>query len=59
LAHWSLTPYLIFLTGESNSEHADEYKCSQKAMIDDWRNQFHQQSDSTTNQNFPFGFVQV
>jgi len=47
----------MFLSGESNAEHAAEYKCSFKAMIDDWRKQFN--LDSGTDASFPFGFVQV
>jgi len=48
---------LYTLLGESNNEHGVEYKCSQKAMIDDWRNKF--STDSGTSNEFPFGLVQV
>lgn len=48
---------VLFSTGESNSAHPAEYKCSFKAMIDDWRKQFN--ANSGTSDSFPFGFVQV
>ena len=45
--------------GEANSRHPDEYLCQQKAMIREWRAQFHRESLEQTRDDFPFGYVQV
>lgn len=46
--------------GEANAGyHKDAYNCSFPAMIDDWRNAFHQATGGQTAIDFPFGFVQV
>lgn len=50
----------LWLPGESNAFHnKDKYNCSFPAMIDDWRMAFHQASGGQTEDDFPFGFVQV
>lgn len=50
----------LWLPGESNAFYnKDEYNCSFPAMIDDWRMAFHQASGGQTEDDFPFGFVQV
>ena len=49
-------------TGEANAfaiNGAEDYVCSFPAMIDDWRQKFHQKSMGETSLMFPFGFVQV
>ena len=46
-------------TGESNTGHPADYACSFTAMINDWREKFHNKSKGQTDLNFPFGFVQV
>lgn len=45
--------------GEANAGSPDLYKCRFPAMIDDWREKFHEGSGGQTDANFPFGFVQV
>lgn len=48
------------LPGESNTFYnTDKYNCSFPAMINDWRMAFHQGSGGQTEDDFPFGFVQV
>lgn len=58
-----LLPYTIYgaiwYQGEANSRHADDYACTFPAMIDDWRQKFHQKSMGETSSKFPFGFVQL
>lgn len=50
----------LWLPGESNAFYnKDKYNCSFPAMIDDWRMAFHQASGGQTEDDFPFGFVQV
>ena len=46
-------------TGESNSGYYKQYLCQQKAMIREWRAQFHRESMGQTRDDFPFGVVQV
>lgn len=50
----------IWYQGESNAFYnKDKYNCSFPAMIDDWRMAFHQASGGQTEDDFPFGFVQL
>ncbi|XP_055957670.1 sialate O-acetylesterase [Patella vulgata] len=49
----------IWYQGESNTHNSDQYACLFPSMIKDWRLKFHQASMGATNQNFPFGFVQL
>jgi sialate O-acetylesterase len=49
----------MYLIGEANIRHPDAYACQFPAMIDDWRSKFNVASKHQTNQQFPFGFVQV
>lgn len=50
----------IWYQGEANAGyHKDKYNCSFPAMINDWRNAFHQATGGQTAIDFPFGFVQL
>ncbi|XP_060573099.1 sialate O-acetylesterase-like [Ruditapes philippinarum] len=49
----------IWYQGEANIRHPDAYACQFPAMIDDWRSKFNIASKHQTNQQFPFGFVQL
>ncbi|XP_071113686.1 sialate O-acetylesterase-like [Haliotis cracherodii] len=51
----------IWYQGEANagSPTMDMYSCMFPAMIDDWRDKFHQGSGGQTDPAFPFGFVQL
>lgn len=50
----------IWYQGEANTDwHQAEYNCTFPAMIEDWRQVFHQGSAGFTGVNFPFGFVQL
>ncbi|XP_078282673.1 sialate O-acetylesterase isoform X2 [Rhinoraja longicauda] len=50
----------IWYQGEANTVwHQEEYNCTFPAMIEDWRQVFHQGSGGSTEINFPFGFVQL
>ncbi|ERE75812.1 sialate O-acetylesterase-like protein [Cricetulus griseus] len=46
--------------GESNEDlNRDLYSCMFPALIDDWRQTFHDGSQKQTERFFPFGFVQL
>ncbi len=48
------------ILGESNTGyHADFYRCMFSKMIQYWRNIWHQRTNSSTDPNFPFGFVEL
>lgn len=50
----------VFFPGESNEDlNRDLYSCMFPALIDDWRQTFHDGSQKQTERFFPFGFVQV
>ncbi|XP_078055357.1 sialate O-acetylesterase [Mustelus asterias] len=50
----------IWYQGEANTDyHNAEYNCTFPAMIEDWRQSFHQGSGGATEIDFPFGFVQL
>lgn len=49
----------IWYQGESNSNHYQQYACQFPTMIEDWRKKFNTASNHATNQDFPFGFVQL
>ncbi|XP_069764732.1 sialate O-acetylesterase isoform X2 [Narcine bancroftii] len=50
----------IWYQGESNAAwHNAEYNCTFPAMIEDWRQAFHQASGGSSEVDFPFGFVQI
>ncbi|XP_048239870.1 sialate O-acetylesterase-like isoform X2 [Haliotis rufescens] len=50
----------IWYQGESNEvTNVHKYNCTFPAMIDDWRQKFHNASDGETDSVFPFGFVQL
>ncbi|XP_072094609.1 sialate O-acetylesterase [Mobula birostris] len=50
----------IWYQGEANAAwHNTEYNCTFPAMIEDWRETFHQGSEGSIEINFPFGFVQL
>ncbi|XP_045171966.1 sialate O-acetylesterase-like isoform X2 [Mercenaria mercenaria] len=56
----NLTIYgAIWYQGEANAGAPDSYKCRFPAMIDDWRQKFHEGSRGQTDDMFPFGFVQL
>ncbi|WAR15849.1 SIAE-like protein [Mya arenaria] len=44
---------------ESNAGYYVDYTCQFPAMINDWREKFHLNSQLQTEKNFPFGFVQL
>lgn len=47
-------------TGEGNTDYnTDLYNCTFPAMIEDWRRTWHQKTKGRTNEQFPFGFMQV
>uniref|UniRef100_H3AYI4 Sialic acid acetylesterase n=1 Tax=Latimeria chalumnae TaxID=7897 RepID=H3AYI4_LATCH len=51
---------VIWYQGEANANlHTDLYNCTFPAMIEDWRNSFHEGSQAQTEPLFPFGFVQL
>uniref|UniRef100_A0A8D0G657 Sialic acid acetylesterase n=1 Tax=Sphenodon punctatus TaxID=8508 RepID=A0A8D0G657_SPHPU len=51
---------VIWYQGEENTIlNTDLYNCTFPALIDDWRSSFHMGSDGQTQQQFPFGFVQL
>ncbi|XP_067675338.1 sialate O-acetylesterase-like [Haliotis asinina] len=52
---------VLWYQGEANagSPTMNQYNCTFPAMIDDWRERFHQASLGQTYQVFPFGFVQL
>ncbi|XP_071113690.1 sialate O-acetylesterase-like [Haliotis cracherodii] len=51
----------IWYQGEANalSPTMNQYNCTFPAMIEDWRDKFHQGSGGQTDPVFPFGFVQL
>ncbi|XP_043532897.1 sialate O-acetylesterase isoform X1 [Chiloscyllium plagiosum] len=50
----------IWYQGEANTNwHIAQYNCTFPAMIEDWRQVFHQGSGGATQIDFPFGFVQL
>ncbi|XP_046574639.1 sialate O-acetylesterase-like [Haliotis rubra] len=52
----------IWYQGESNaapSKTMNQYNCTFPAMIDDWRDRFHDGSLGESDPLFPFGFVQL
>ncbi|EGV97952.1 sialate O-acetylesterase isoform X2 [Cricetulus griseus] len=51
---------VIWYQGESNEDlNRDLYSCMFPALIDDWRQTFHDGSQKQTERFFPFGFVQL
>lgn len=60
LLHLVFLIFCVLLPGEANAlMNTDLYNCTFPALIEDWRETFHEGSDGQTEQNFPFGFVQV
>ncbi|XP_057623045.1 sialate O-acetylesterase [Chionomys nivalis] len=50
----------VWYQGESNADYnRDLYSCMFPALIDDWRQTFHDGSQGQTERFFPFGFVQL
>ncbi len=50
----------ITILGENNAGYnRDKYNCTFPKMIEDWRNVRYTRTNSTTDPQFPFGFVQV
>jgi sialate O-acetylesterase len=50
----------IWYQGESNSGYnRDKYTCTFSKMIQYWRQVWNTRTNGITNQNFPFGFVQL
>ncbi|XP_052764817.1 sialate O-acetylesterase-like [Mya arenaria] len=49
----------LWYQGESNAGYYVDYTCQFPAMINDWREKFHLNSQLQTEKNFPFGFVQL
>jgi hypothetical protein len=48
------------IVGEDNIYfHTDLYPCTFSKLIEYWRNIWHERTNSNTDPNFPFGFVQV
>jgi magnesium-transporting ATPase (P-type) len=46
--------------GEDNTYfHTDLYPCTFSKLIEYWRSTWYQRTNSNTDPNFPFGFVQV
>ena len=43
----------------SNAGHPDTYNCTFPAMINDWRAKSFEGTQEYTEEEFPFGFVQV
>ena len=54
-----LIMFLFFIKGESNANQPNTYNCTFPSMIVSWRNTFYANSEMQTNNDFPFGFVQV
>ncbi|XP_042530759.1 sialate O-acetylesterase [Dipodomys spectabilis] len=51
---------VIWYQGESNMDYyRDKYNCTFPALIEDWRQTFHDGSQGQTERFFPFGFVQL
>ncbi|XP_077161221.1 sialate O-acetylesterase isoform X2 [Paroedura picta] len=51
---------VVWYQGEKNTlMNTDLYNCTFPALIADWRESFHEGSVGQTEQNFPFGFVQL
>ncbi|XP_070577327.1 LOW QUALITY PROTEIN: sialate O-acetylesterase-like [Ptychodera flava] len=50
---------VLWYQGESNAPAPESYSCSFPAMIEDWRDKFYIGTDKQTDQQFPFGFVQI
>ena len=50
----------IWYQGESNTDHnRDIYDCTFPSMIRSWRRRWHEGTAGDTEENFPFGFVQL
>jgi len=50
----------MYCSGESNTAYnRDLYRCTFRAMINDWRQKWYVATDARTQLFFPFGFVQV
>jgi sialate O-acetylesterase len=48
------------ILGEDNIKfHTDLYPCTFSKLIESWRNIWHERTNSSTDPNFPFGFVQL
>jgi sialate O-acetylesterase len=48
------------IAGEQNTYYdRDKYNCTFPKMIQAWRNVWYTRTNSTTDPEFPFGFVQV
>ncbi|KAL8173776.1 UNVERIFIED_CONTAM: hypothetical protein K2H54_024831 [Gekko kuhli] len=51
---------VVWYQGEANTlMNADLYNCTFPALIEDWRETFHEGSVGQTDRSFPFGFVQL
>ncbi|XP_053125723.1 sialate O-acetylesterase isoform X2 [Hemicordylus capensis] len=51
---------VIWYQGEANTVmNTDLYNCTFPALIEDWRKAFFEGSHGETEQDFPFGFVQI
>ena len=52
--------FIFLILGENNAGYnRDKYNCTFAKMIEAWRNVWHTRTQSITDPNFPFGFVQV
>ena len=50
----------IWYQGEANTGHnRDIYDCTFPAMIRTWRQRWHEATAGDTDENFPFGFIQL
>ncbi|XP_027733381.1 sialate O-acetylesterase isoform X2 [Vombatus ursinus] len=51
---------VVWYQGENNANYnTDLYNCTFPALIEDWRQAFHNGSQGQTQRLFPFGFVQL
>ncbi|XP_015284889.1 PREDICTED: sialate O-acetylesterase [Gekko japonicus] len=51
---------VVWYQGEANTAmNTDLYNCTFPALIEDWRETFHEGSVGQTERSFPFGFVQL
>ena len=50
----------LWYQGEANRDYnTDKYACSLSKMIGNWREVWHDRTNNITNNEFPFGVVQV
>ncbi len=47
------------LSGEANRGNAAKYGCALKAMVENWRLRWSEETSGTSDAIFPFGQVQV